>query len=256
MSPGQSTEEPRLLQWIQHQAGLSRRKAQELIAAGEVALDGRVVSDPFLRIRPESLRTVALRGHPLATVPPEPRIYRYHKPAGVLCSHDDPHAGNTVGRALRAEGFIGYTWAGRLDRDAEGLLLVTNDGDLVQAFSHPRYRIEKTYHVWIRKAPIRKVLERHLEQMQRGIEDAGETLRIVGGQVREGRPYVELRLAEGRKHEIKRLFGHFRLELVRLQRVSMGPIDLADLPAGAFRRLRPDEEERAFTAARSALEGI
>jgi len=104
----------KLLQLIQRQAGISRRKAQELIAEGEVSIDGEVATDPFLMVDPERIRLLTLRGHPLSLFEPEERIYRYYKPRGVLCSHDDPFYGNTVGRVLRTEGFIGYTWVGRL----------------------------------------------------------------------------------------------------------------------------------------------
>ena len=112
--------ETKLFLLIQRQAGVSRRKAQELISAGEVAIDDSVVTDPFLPIEPKAIQQLVLRGHPLSLQSPELRVYRYHKPKGMLSSHDDPHEGNTVGRVLRAEGFFGYSWAGRLDQDAEG----------------------------------------------------------------------------------------------------------------------------------------
>jgi len=250
----------RLLQWIQQQAGISRRKAQELIAAGEVNLNDQIESDPFRLIAPGCLDSASLRGYPLATAPPEKRVYRFHKPAGMLCSHDDPHAGNTVGRVLRAEGFIGYTWAGRLDRDAEGLLVVTNDGDLVQAYSHPRYEVTKTYHVWLRAMPNPGRLASVLRKMKSGIEEGGETLRILDGRAGGGRAkqsqHVILTLGEGRKHEIKRLFGAFDLEVTRLVRVSMGSVQLGTLPRGDFERLAHQEEGTTLSAARELLEGV
>ena len=232
----------RLLQWIQQQAGISRRKAQELVASGEVSIDGEPITDPFLTLNPHAVQSVSLRGHPLATERAERRIYRYHKPVGMLCSHDDPHAGNTVGRVLRAEGFVGYTWAGRLDRDAEGLLVVTNDGDLIQVFSHPRYEVEKTYLVWLRRRPDTKKLGSQVAQMRKGIQDAGETLRIVDGRVEKRAAHARVSLAEGRKHEVKRLFAHFGHDVERLRRISMGPIRLAGLKAGELERMEPSEE--------------
>jgi len=238
------TREAKLLQWVQRQSGVSRRKAQELIEAGEVTVDGDVVADPFLSLTTGAIERLSLRGHPLSLDAPQPRVYRYHKPSGVLCSHDDPHYGNTVGRILRAEGFIGYAWAGRLDQDAEGLILLTNDGDLVHRLSHPRYEVRKTYHVWINRLPRKPAMDRILSEMSGGIVDRGEPLRILSGRIEGRPPYVRLVLTEGKKHEIKRLFAHFNLSVVRLLRVAIGPTEIGGLPAGAIERLPPDEEER------------
>jgi 23S rRNA pseudouridine2605 synthase len=235
-------KQAKLLQWVQRQGGVSRRKAQELIEGGEVAIGGEVVTDPFLPLAAESIERLSLRGHPLSLETPQPRVYRYHKPAGVLCSHDDPHYGNTVGRILRAEGFIGYNWAGRLDQDAEGLILLTNDGDLVHRLSHPRYEVEKIYRVWVDRLPRKPVMDQWLSEMQRGIIDRADTLRIVSGKVEGRPPYVRLVLTEGKKHEIKRLFEHFGLATVRLLRTAIGPIELGGLTAGAIERL-PEREE-------------
>lgn len=237
-----SAPEAKLLQWVQRQSGVSRRKARELIEAGEVEVDGRVVVDPFLSLAATAIERLTLRGHPLSLETPQPRVYRYHKPGGVLCSHDDPHYGNTVGRILRAEGFIGYTWAGRLDQDAEGLILLTNDGPLVHRLSHPRYEAQKTYRVWVDRLPKKPVLDQWLSEMGSGISDGGDTLRIVSGRVEGRPPHVRLVLNEGKKHEIKRLFDHFGLHVVRLLRVAIGPVDLDDLPAGAIERLPPADE--------------
>jgi len=234
----------RLLQWVQQAAGVSRRTARGLIEAGEVAVDGGTVIDPFLAVDADRIDRLSLRGHPLSLRRPELRAYRYHKPAGVLCSHDDPHYGNTVGRILRAEGFIGYTWAGRLDQDAEGLILLTNDGDLVHRLSHPRYEVPKRYRVWLERLPPKGQMDRILREMGDGIDDAGETLRIAAGRVEGRPPAVALTLTEGKKHEIKRLFAHFDLSVRRLQRIVVGPVALGDLAPGAFARLSADELAR------------
>ncbi len=239
----ESGQEAKLLQWVQRQGGVSRRKAQELIEAGEVSLGGEPVRDPFLTLTAESIERLSLRGHPLSLEAPDLRVYRYHKPSGVLCSHDDPHYGNTVGRVLRAEGFIGYNWAGRLDQDAEGLILLTNDGNLVHRLSHPRYRVEKTYRVWVDRLPPKPAMDRMLSEMQRGIIEQGEALRILSGRVEGRPPFVRLTLTEGKKHEVKRLFSHFDLAVVRLVRVQIGPIELGRLAPGSIVRLPEADEE-------------
>jgi 23S rRNA pseudouridine2605 synthase len=253
MTSSPQREGTRLLQWIQQQAGVSRRKAAELITRGEVAVNGRPAADPFLILSPDNARRLTLRGQPLPLERPEPRIYRFHKPAGMLCSHDDPFTGNTVGRLLRAEGFIGYTWVGRLDQDAEGLLLLSNDGDLIQAFTHPRYEVEKTYHARFRPVPRADELQRMLGAMQNGIEDSGEVLRIRRGHIAGRPPYAVLTLTEGRKHEIKRLLGHFHLSVDRLVRVSVGSVELGDLRAGAIERMPEAAASTLFEAAQAAI---
>ncbi len=234
---------------VQRQAGVSRRKAQDLVSAGEVAVDGSAVTDPYRIVHPDAIRRITLRGHPLTVHPPELRVYRYYKPTGMLCSHDDPHEGNTVGRVLRAEGFIGYSWAGRLDQDAEGLLLITNDGDLSNLLSHPRYQVPKTYHVWLDRAMKRADFETILHAMTRGIDDDGDRLRILSGAVAGKPPYAVLRLTEGKKREIKRLFAHFDLSVIRLLRTAVGPVGLGGLRPGGLERLSESEIHAARDSA-------
>ena len=236
--------EVRLLQLVQRHAGVSRRKAQELIEVGEVEVNGSISRDPFLSLERGVLQSLRLRGQPLPLLAPQLRVYRYYKPVGQLCSHDDPHSGNTLGRVLRAEGFIGYSWAGRLDQDAEGLIVVTNDGEIVHCLTHPRFRVKKTYHVWLSCLPSTKEMKRIFVQMRRGVEESGETLRIIDGQL-GGRPTRAIvKLAEGRKHELKRLFSHFGLDIVRLKRVAIGPVRLDRLTPGNIARMDAGEAEQ------------
>lgn len=241
MNPSDKTV--KLFSIVQRQAGVSRRKAQDLVSAGEVCVDGVALHDPYRMLDSTTIDRISVRGHPLALEPPELRAYRFYKPTGMLCSHDDPHEGNTVGRILRAEGFIGYSWAGRLDIDAEGLLILTNDGALLNGLTHPRYQVIKTYHVWVDPLPPRSTVDRMLQGMQRGIVDAGDRLHIVSGRMSGRPPHVELQLIEGRKREIKRLFGHYGLHVVRLKRVAIGPIRVEGLQAGGIDRLTKNELE-------------
>ncbi|MEI6171195.1 MAG: pseudouridine synthase [bacterium] len=243
----------KLFRFLQIQAGVSRRKALDLVLAGEVTVNGERVLDPFLLLTRGAVTRLALRGHPLSIEPREARVYRLYKPAGMLCSHDDPFSGNTVGRLLRADGFLGYTWVGRLDQDAEGLLLLSNDGDVIQAFTHPRYEVHKVYRVWLAESPPERELDRALRSMECGVEDEGEVLRILDGRV-EGRPrHAVITLAEGRKHEIKRLFARFDYSVSRLLRVAVGPVQLGDLAPGAWDRLPLPEEASLVDLARTLL---
>ena len=211
----------KLWQLVQTASGLSRRRAQDLIRAGEVESGARPITDPFASVADGE--TVYLRGQPLCVQPRRFRVYQYYKPRGVLCSHDDPHTGNTVGRILRSAGFIGYTWAGRLDRDAEGLMLLTNDGTLVARLTHPRYGVEKIYHVWT-DPPMSAQMMPVFRRMQVGITDDGERLQILNGQV-AGRKAI-VTLGQGHNHEVKRLFARFGFTVIRLRRVAIGPVYL------------------------------
>lgn len=235
----------KLFRLLQVQAGVSRRKAQELIAAGEVTVNGKPVADPFAdlsSIGNDGGVDVKLRGHPIALSPPEHRVYRFHKPVGMLCSHDDPCNGNTVGRVLRAEGFIGYTWAGRLDQDAEGLLLLSNCGDLINYLTHPRYGVPKQYAVWTASRVPRGKVREMTTKMCAGVIEGGDNLRALEVTLSE-RGSFRVTLAEGKKHEVKRLFSFFGVTVKRLQRIAMGTIQLRDLRAGAIERLSEDQEQ-------------
>ncbi len=233
---------------MQEGAGISRRKAQELIRAGEVEVGKTVITDPFAEMEVSTEQSLYLRGQPLPLSPRKSRVYLYYKPRGVLCSHDDPHTGNTLGRILRSEGFIGYTWAGRLDRDAEGLVLLANDGALIARLTHPSYQVPKVYYVWTDPPGSSARMREIIAHMRAGIDDHSETLRITHGAM-TGRPTrTVITLTEGRKHEVKRLFAHFGLKVVRLKRVAIGPVRLspADQP-GQIARLNRDAVRHLYT---------
>ncbi len=244
--PNMSYEQGPIKLWriVQQQSGVSRRKAQQLVAGGDVKLNDQVIKDPFSSVVIKGIETLRLRGHPLSLSPIQTRVYRYNKQPGVLCSHDDPHCGNTLGRILRSEGFIGYTCAGRLDQDAEGLVLITNDGDIVQRLTHPSFRVRKVYNAWLREFPKPEKMRKIYQQMHQGITDNDDLLQIVKATTAGRPPYAVITLAEGHKHQVKRLFEHFGLQVVRLQRVSLGPVSLAGTKPGNIARLSQGEEQR------------
>jgi len=246
----------KLMKIVQQQSGLSRRKSRDLIEEGEVVVDNEEENNPFEDYSLEDIDRLYLRGHPLPNYPPQKRAYKFYKPTGMLCSHDDPHYGRTLGRTLRSEGFIGYRWAGRLDQDAEGLLLLSNDGQLVHSLTHPRYEVEKRYHLWISEelghGKIGGIIERFME----GIEDNGDLLQIKKGGVinrAEEHTELELTLTEGKKNEIKRLMEAVNLTIVRLRRVAIGPVELGDLSPEDIQRVTPDEWEELRNYRESAL---
>lgn len=238
-------QEPvKLWKIVQQQSGVSRRKAQQLIASGDVEINDQVIKDPFSSIVIKGIETLRLRGHPLSLEPIQTRVYRYNKPPGVLCSHDDPHCGNTLGRILRSEGFIGYTCAGRLDQDAEGLVLITNDGKIVQRLTHPRFRVRKVYNAWLKEFPKPEKMRKIYQQMQHGITHNDDVLQIVKARTAGRPPYAIVTLAEGKKHQVKRLFEHFGLKVIRLRRVCLGPVSLGSVKPSTIARLNSQEEQR------------
>lgn len=203
-------------------------------------------TNPFADYSLGEIDKLYLRGHPLPTYPAKKRAYKFFKPQGMLCTHDDPHYGRTLGRTLRSEGFIGYRWAGRLDQDAEGLLLLSNDGELVHSLTHPKYEVEKRYHIWVSDrlghGEIGGIIDRFME----GVEDEGDLLQIKeGGVINRGKEHTELELilTEGKKNEIKRLFDSVDLTIVRLRRLAIGPIELGNLSPEDFMQVSPDEWE-------------
>ena len=231
---------------LQQQSGLSRRKSRDLIEEGEVKVEGSEIKNPFEQYDLDKIETISLRGHPLATSPPELRAYKYYKPTGVLCSHDDPHYGRTLGRILRSEGFIGYRWAGRLDQDAEGLILLTNDGDLVHSLTHPKFEVEKRYHLWLSNNLSRKRVKEKISKMENGIKDKDDLLQAKRGEILElSNTHCEIRiiLTEGKKHELKRMCERTDLNIMRLRRTAIGPIELGNISPEDISRVSENEWE-------------
>ncbi len=238
----------KLLKLVQRQAGVARRKAIKLIQEGRVQLDGQIVTNPFLEIDPQSVKELRVDGRPVPLEPPETLVLKLYKPRGMLSSLYDPHHEHTVGRLLKRRGLWGrgLVIAGRLDRDAEGLLVLTNDGELVNVLTHPRYQIEKVYRVVIPRALPPRHLGEVLRKMRRGVRDpeTGELLTIKQGRVvrqGEGCTEVELVLTEGKKHEVKRLIKHFKLPLGGLKRVALGPVRLGSLKPYELVPVSPQE---------------
>jgi 23S rRNA pseudouridine2605 synthase len=233
----------RLAKHLAHAGVASRRAAEMLIRAGRVSIDGEPVLDPARDIGAEDL--VAVDGRPLAG--PEPRVvYIVHKPVGVLCTAHDPHGRPTVLELVADERRRLYP-VGRLDADSSGLLLLTNDGALANRLTHPRYEVPKTYRARVGGGPLG---ERALSALRAGVElEDGPTaparVRRLGGDE------LELTIREGRNRQVRRMCEAVGHPVLSLRRVALGPLRLAGLPPGAYRRLEALElrELRAAGAA-------
>jgi 23S rRNA pseudouridine2605 synthase len=237
---------PERLQKILASAGLgSRRHCEELIAAGRVVVDRRVVTELGTRVDRHE-QEIRVDGVPLA----EPRLvyFMVNKPPGFVSTNRDP-SGRPRVIDLVQYGSRLFT-VGRLDKSSEGLILVTNDGELANRLTHPRYGVEKTYQV-----EVAGTLDRdELKRLRHGVRLAEGFARVVSAKVvRQYRhsTLLEIVLAEGRNREIRRLLARVGHKVERLKRTALGPLRLAELPPGHVRPLEHDEIRRLKRAARA-----
>lgn len=233
------------------QAGVaSRRKADELITAGRVQVNGRRVTSLGVGIDVNDL--VEVNGRPVELAA-ERVVYLLHKPAGVISSVSDPRGRLTVVELIRDPRRLFPV--GRLDRDTTGALLITNDGELANRLTHPRYGIEKCYLV-----EVKGQLSAHaIDQIISGIVIAGGVkvraqLRPVARQAQ--RTVYQLTLTEGKNREVKRIFEHYGLPLLHLHRTSFAGLSADNLRPGKYRRLRQTEVNSLYrlTGAREGMQ--
>ena len=215
-------------------AGLgSRRHCDELIAAGRVTINGKTCTD--FSAEPNPRDHVKVNGKLVHVAPP--LTIMLHKPAGFVSTRRDPRARDTIFDLLPAK-FSRLFNIGRLDAQTEGLLLLTNDGDLAQRLTHPRYEIEKEYEV---------ILDRPWDpgltaKLLYGIFLDGQRARIA--QFHSISPvHLRVVLAQGINRQIRRMFEAVGYRVKRLVRIRIGPVRLGDLPRGHWRALRKRELE-------------
>jgi 23S rRNA pseudouridine2605 synthase len=210
----------------------SRRAAETLIGAGRVTVGGVVVTDPARDVTEAD--AVAVDGEAVRGAP-ERVVYALNKPAGVVSTASDPQGRPTVVSLVPSK--LRLYPVGRLDADSTGLILLTNDGELANRLTHPRYEVDKTYRVLVGGAPVR---QRALEALRRGVvlED-GPT---APARVRRIAPdTLELTIHEGRNRQVKRMCEHVGHPVKRLERIRFGALALGDLRVGAHRRLTAAE---------------
>jgi 23S rRNA pseudouridine2605 synthase len=229
----------RLAKFLAHAGIASRRHAEELIRAGRVTVAGATVTDPATDVEAES--RVAVDGEPVKGA--ETRVvYALNKPAGVVSTASDPQGRPTVVDLMPGEKRL-YP-VGRLDADTTGLLLLTNDGELANRLTHPRYEVPRTYRAQVGNPPV---TDRALRALRAGVKlDDGRT---APARARRLRPdTIELTIHEGRKRQVKRMCAEVGHPVRHLTRVAFGPLELGSLPPGRHRRLSQGEVERLFRA--------
>lgn len=226
----------RLQKFLAESGVASRRASEAIILEGRVSVNGRVVQTLGTKIEP-GRDVVELDGRPLKV---RRKLYVVlNKPPGFICTKKDELSRSTILDLLPSE-WSHLVPVGRLDRESEGLLFLTNDGDFALKLTHPRYGVRKIYRATVEGKVEHSMLRRFLE----GIEDAGETLKAEKARLisaNNSHSVVELELAEGRNREVRRLFASQELDVTRLQRTQIGRIKLGELPVGKWRTLTEPE---------------
>ena len=231
----------RLARYLAHAGVASRRAAEQLIAEGRVRVGGAVVTDPARDVDNES--AVEVDGRDVA---PEPReVWLVNKPAGVVSTASDTHGRPIVTELVESDRRL-YP-VGRLDAATTGLILLTNDGELANRLTHPRYGVERTYRARVTPAPVP---EPALRRLREGVElDDG---RSGPARVRQLEPgLLEVTITEGRKRQVRRMCEAVGHPVEELERVAFGPLRLGSLAAGEARLVTPAEVERLRKAAES-----
>lgn len=237
---GEAAPSGERLQKVLAAAGIaSRRAAEEIIRAGRVTVNGELVTEMGVRVGPAD--RIFVDGKPISRTPRHTYVL-LNKPVGVISTAHDEHGRRTVVDLVETPERV-YP-VGRLDYDSEGLLLLTNDGELTFRLLHPRHEIPREYHVWVSPPPT----EEQLAKLRRGVEIEGkrtqpaQVRRMAGG-------FLSITIHEGRKRQIRLMGEAVGLQINRLRRVRMGPLTLGSLQPGAWRELRPDEIEALNRAA-------
>ncbi|HUL38538.1 MAG TPA: pseudouridine synthase [Thermodesulfobacteriota bacterium] len=229
------------VQKILAKAGIaSRREAERMLTEGRIMVNGKTIETLGFKADP-SKDSIKVDGKRIS--PFEPKIVLLlNKPRGYLSTVKDPKGRPTVLELLRNVKWRIYP-VGRLDFDAEGLLLLTNDGELAYLLSHPKFSVPKTYLVKVAGVPDEKKLTR----LRRGVTLDDGRARAVScsllGQ-REKNSWVRVVVTEGRNRLVKRMFSAIGHSVLKLKRIEYGPIRLGDLPFGQSRYLTPEEVTR------------
>lgn len=226
----------RLQKYLAACGAASRRAAERLIQEGRVTVDGQVVTAMGVQVEPG--QTVCLDGHVLE---PEAQKYylMYHKPAGEVSTASDPE-----GRATVMDRFADFPArlypVGRLDYDSEGLLLLTNDGELTRRMLHPSSQVDKVYLARV----SHRVTPAEAHRLEKGVLVDGRVTAQAKAKLLKVTPlYTDMLVTihEGRNRQVRKMVEQIGHQVVMLRRIRFGPLALGDLPRGMWRELQPEE---------------
>jgi 23S rRNA pseudouridine2605 synthase len=254
----QATEHPeegegtlRIQKYIADAGICSRRAAEALIYQGEVWVNGKQAI-PGTKITP-GVDKVTVSGKTIRT-PAQPRItLAVNKPRGLICSNDDPHNPETIFHLLPREyNRFRFFCAGRLDKDSEGLVIVTTDGDLANRLMHPSNEVIKRYHVTLKEPyPTSK-----LPRLVSGLTFEGERLKVERAALINPKPDgtstgLDIQMHHGKKREIRLLFSALGHIVLRLRRYQIGAVRLKGIPLRGAKQLASKEIEQLFKSPRT-----
>ncbi len=231
--PPKPREAQRIAKLLARAGIASRREIERMIGEGRIAINGAKVATPATVI--ESLHGVTVDGQPV-NAPAPARLFRYHKPSGLLTTERDPKGRPTIYDRL-PDGLPRLMPVGRLDLATEGLLLLTTDGELKRQLELPATGVPRTY----RARAYGNVTQAQLEELIEGIEIDGIRYGSIDANLERrtgANVWIELTLTEGKNREVRRVLEHLGLRVSRLIRTAYGPFPLADLPAGAVDEVR------------------
>ncbi len=237
----------RLHRFIAQCGVTSRRKAEDLIREGLVSVNGVTVTEMGVSVDPETDQ-VEVEGKPVAL--PDKRSYLFNKPRGIVTTLSDPRGRPTVAGFFPGD-VKGLKPVGRLDMQTEGLMIVTNDGELAALLSHPRHGVEKEYVAQVKGVPESKAIER----LRKGVwieggRTAPASVDLTGTDPKTGTSLLTLIIHEGRKHQVRLMCEAVGHPVVHLKRVRIGPFRLKGLSSGEMRKLSQKEVEALRLAAR------
>lgn len=224
----------RLNRYISRAAGVSRRTADEMIRMGRVTLRGRQVKEPGTLFDPDR-EEVRLDGNAVVVTPEEKLYVMAYKPDKVVTTMADKE-GRRTARSLVGELSSRVFPVGRLDYHTTGLLLFTNDGDLAYRLTHPRFGVEKTYVAKVKGIPT----PGKLGVLRRGLPIDGamtNPAKVSLLDAKEGKAWVSIRIAEGRYHQVRKMFEAIGHRVMKLRRVAVGTLELSDIKPGEWRHL-------------------
>ena len=234
MPPPSPSRDPQRIAKLLARAGVaSRRDIERMIEERRIAIDGVPVEKPATLLT--SLKGVTVDGKPVQA-PAAARLFRYHKPVGLLTAARDPKGRPTIYDRL-PPGLPRLMPVGRLDMNTEGLLLLTTDGELKRQLELPSTGVERTY----RARVFGEISQERLEELIQGVEIEGMRYGAIDANLerRTGRnAWVEMKLTEGKNREVRRVLEHLGLQVSRLIRTAYGPFVLGDLPVGAADEVR------------------
>jgi 23S rRNA pseudouridine2605 synthase len=233
---GSEREGDRIAKLLARAGIASRREVERMIEEGRVKIGDEVVTTPATLLT--SLKGVSVDGKLVGPIA-APRLFRFHKPAGLITAERDPTGRPTIYTALRnsmPQGAPRVMPVGRLDVNTEGLLLMTNDGELKRALELPSTGIPRTY----RARTFGDITQSRLEELMEGIEIDGVRYGPINANLERSanrNKWIELTLTEGKNREVRRVLEHLGLEVSRLLRTSYGPFELADLQRGSVEEI-------------------